>query len=224
MKATVWLKNSIVLIVLGPYHGPIQLTLWATMRTVLILQVPFFICRYLLLNIQVPFSTRQQTIHGTVLSTPDLLMPHTAFPCLPATVPVFWNVSTHFFYLCAHSVVVHAMPPQSTKIEHLSRDAPAILRERYLAGTFSVTTQWYCRSKGVSRWPQYKSNMVSHWPQCKSMGVSRWPQCKSMEQTRNKMGLTSTNVFTWLCTWYLETTKWLKNWKILSDIAIWLVS
>ena len=69
------------------------------------LQVPFFICRYLLLNIQVPFSTRQQAIHGTVLFTPDLLTPHTAFPSLPATVPVFWNVSTHFFYPCAHSVV-----------------------------------------------------------------------------------------------------------------------
>ena len=25
-------------------------------------------------------------------------MSHTAFPSLPATVPVFWNVSTHFFY------------------------------------------------------------------------------------------------------------------------------
>ena len=69
------------------------------------LQVPFFICRYLLLNIQVPFSTRQQAIHGTVLFTPDLRTPHTAFPSLPATVPVFWNVSTHFFYPYAHSVV-----------------------------------------------------------------------------------------------------------------------
>ena len=69
------------------------------------LQVPFFICRYLLLNIQVLFSTRQQAIQGTVLFTPDLLTPHTAFPSLPATVPLFWNVSTHFFYPCAHSVV-----------------------------------------------------------------------------------------------------------------------
>ena len=69
------------------------------------LQVPFFICRYLLLNIQVPFSTRQQAIHGTVLFTPDLLTPHTAITSLPATVPVVWNVSTHFFYPCAHSVV-----------------------------------------------------------------------------------------------------------------------
>ena len=37
--------------------------------------------------------------------------------------------------------LVHAMPPQSTKIEHLPRDTSAILRERYLAGTFSVVTQ-----------------------------------------------------------------------------------
>ena len=39
--------------------------------------------------------------------------------------------------------LVHAMPPHSTKIEHLPRDASAILRERYLAGTFSVVTQWH---------------------------------------------------------------------------------
>ena len=38
--------------------------------------------------------------------------------------------------------LVHAIPPQSTKIEHLPKDASAILRERYLAGTFSVVTQW----------------------------------------------------------------------------------
>ena len=36
-------------------------------------------------------------------------MPHTAFPSLPATVPVFWNVSTHFFYPCAHSVIASSM-------------------------------------------------------------------------------------------------------------------
>ena len=34
------------------------------------------------------------------------------------------------------------MPPQSPKIDHLPSDASAILRERYLAGTFSVVTQW----------------------------------------------------------------------------------
>ena len=112
LKAIVWLRNSTVLIVLGPYHGSIdlQLTLCATVLSprrlhiasaaFFILQVPYFICRYLLLNIQAPFSTRQQAIRGTVLFTPDLLTPHTAF--LHATVPVFWNVSTHFSYPCAH--------------------------------------------------------------------------------------------------------------------------
>ena len=35
-------------------------------------------------------------------------MPHTAFPSLPTTVPVFWNVSTHFFYPCAHPFVASA--------------------------------------------------------------------------------------------------------------------
>ena len=51
--------------------------------------------------------------------------------------------------------LVHAMPPQSTKIEHLPRYASAILRERYLAGTFSVVTQWslgFRCSAGVP-WP-----------------------------------------------------------------------
>ena len=45
--------------------------------------------------------------------------------------------------MCTLSLcLVHAMPPQSTKIEHLPSDASAILRERYLAGTLSVVTQW----------------------------------------------------------------------------------
>ena len=66
------------------------------------LQVPFFICKYLLLNLQVPCSTRQQANHSTVLFTPDLLTPHTAFLRLHATVPVFWKFSTHFSYPCAH--------------------------------------------------------------------------------------------------------------------------
>ena len=35
------------------------------------------------------------------------------------------------------------MPLQPTKIEHLPRDASAILRERYLAGSFSVVTQCF---------------------------------------------------------------------------------
>ena len=157
-----WLRYSIVLIVLGPYHGSIQLKLCATMLSprrlhiasaVLIPQVPFFICRYLLLSIQVPFSTRQQAIYGTVLFTPGLLTPHTAFPSPPATT-VVWNVSTHFFYPCAHSLsrcLVHAMPPQSTKIGHLPRGASAILRERYLVVTFSVTTEWL-RTSGYWCW------------------------------------------------------------------------
>ena len=34
------------------------------------------------------------------------------------------------------------MPPHSPKIDHLPSDASAIFGERYLAGTFSVVTQW----------------------------------------------------------------------------------
>ena len=103
------------------------------------LQVPFFICRYLLLNIQVPFSTRQQAIHGTVLFTPALLTPHTAFASLPATEPVFWNVSTHFLYPCAHSVVA-----SSTRC-HLNRRKLNAYRETrppsWENGTWQVPSQ-----------------------------------------------------------------------------------
>ena len=103
------------------------------------LQVPFFICRYLLLNIQVPISTRQQAIHGTVLFTPDLLTPHTVFTSLPATVPVFWNVSTHFFYPCAHSVVA-----SSTRC-HVNRRKLNTYRETrppsWEKGTWQVPSQ-----------------------------------------------------------------------------------
>ena len=103
------------------------------------LQVPFFICRYLLLNIQVPFSTRQQAIHGTVLFTPDLLTPHTVFTSLPATVSVFCNVSTHFFFPCAHSVVA------SSTTCHLNRRKLSTYRETrppsWENGTWQVPSQ-----------------------------------------------------------------------------------
>ena len=68
-------------------------------RTVFMLQVPLFICHYLLLNLQVPFSTRRQPIRITVLFTPDFQALHKS-------------------------------------------NSSAILREQYLASTFSVTTQW----------------------------------------------------------------------------------
>ena len=111
------------------------------------LQVPFFICRYLLLNIQVPFSTRQQAIHGTVLFTPDLLTPHTAFTSLPAAVPVFWNVSTHFFYPCEHSVVA-----SSTRC-HLNRRKLNTYRETrppsWENGTWQVPSQLSHSAQGL---------------------------------------------------------------------------
>ena len=115
LEVIVWLRHSIVL---GPYYGSIQPCIMVcavclsicsyyvprlhVASTVLMLQVPFFICKYLLPNLQIPCSTRQQTNHSTVLFTPDLLTPHTAFLRLHATVPVFWNVSTHFSYPCLH--------------------------------------------------------------------------------------------------------------------------
>ena len=103
------------------------------------LQLPFFICRYLLFNIQVPFSTRQQAIHGTFLFTPELLTHQTAFPSLPATVPVLWDVSTHFFYPSAHSVVA-----SSTRC-HLNRRKLNTYRETrppsWENGTWQVPSQ-----------------------------------------------------------------------------------
>ena len=51
-------------------------------------------------------------------------------------------------YTFSHCLV-HAMPPQSLKIDHLPSDASAILRERYLAGTFSVVTQWFIVARHI---------------------------------------------------------------------------
>ena len=136
------------------------------------LQVPFFICRYLLLNIQVPFSTCQQAIHGTVLFTPDLLTPHTAFPSIPATVPVFWNVSTHFFYPCAHSVVA-----SSTRC-HLNRRKLNTYRETrppsWENGTWQVPSQLSHSAIGAAPFavfdlvPNLESALNSYWVESSS--------------------------------------------------------
>ena len=64
--------------------------------------------------------------------------------------------------------LVHAMPPQSTKIKHLPKDASAILRERYLAGTFSVVTQCF-RAPGYCLHPSGRAggradkSIIFHW-------------------------------------------------------------
>ena len=83
-------------------------------------------------------------------------MPHTAFPSLPATVPVYWNVSTHFFYPCAHSVVASSMRC------HLNRWKSNTYRETrppsWENGTWQVPSQlshsiiWgLCRTSTVAR-------------------------------------------------------------------------
>ena len=97
--------------------------------TVLIQQEPF---SALYFDGQVP----SLQIRITVLFSTDLQTPSTALPGFPATLSVFWNVSTHFFYPCTHSVVASF----------------TLCRERYLAGTFSVTTQWF--SKFI--WPKHE--------------------------------------------------------------------
>ena len=40
----------------------------------------------------------------TVLFSTDPKTPRTALSGFPATLPVFWNVSAHFFYPCTYSV------------------------------------------------------------------------------------------------------------------------
>ena len=110
--------------------------------TICILQVPFFICRYLLLNIQVPFSTHQQAVHVTVLFTLDLLMPYTAFPSLSATVPA--SILKRFYapFLPPCTLIrclVHAMPPQSTKIEHLIIERRVHHLERTVLGRYLLS-------------------------------------------------------------------------------------
>ena len=149
LKAIVWLRNSIVLIVLGSYHGSIdlQLTLCATMqspRRLHIASTAFSCCRYRSLfagTFSLIYKYRSRPVNKSRYRslTPDLLTPHTAFTSLPATVPVFWNVSTHVSYPCAHSVVA-----SSTRC-HLNRRKLNTYRETrppsWENGTWQVPSQ-----------------------------------------------------------------------------------
>ena len=65
------------------------------------------------------------------------------------------------------------MPPQSLKIDHLPSDASAILRERYLAGTFSVVTQWFCgHIKQPNMYPtKYTGENTVYKKDCPGSGV-----------------------------------------------------
>ena len=151
LKAIVWLRNSIVLIALGSYHGSIdlQLMLCASMqspRRLHIASIAFSCCRYRSLfagtfsliykyrsrpvnkQLTVPFSLYRTSLYSLSKPSRDCTRVLKRFYAL-------------FLPMCTLSrCLVHAMPPQSTKIEHLPRDASAILRERYLVGTFSGVT------------------------------------------------------------------------------------
>ena len=111
--------------------------------TVLIQQIPFsfsryrslayiLMSRYLLFKFALPFSlarTYKRLVQPYRVSCDSVGIPKRFYALL---VPI-----------CTFShCLVHGMPPQSPKIDHLPSDASAILRERYLAGTFSVVTQW----------------------------------------------------------------------------------
>ena len=65
----------------------------------------------------------------------------------------------------------HSTSTQSTKIEHLPRDASAILRERYLASTFSVVTQ--CFVQRIHRSPVNPSLVYEHRRRCLTFSKSR---------------------------------------------------
>ena len=66
--------------------------------------------------------------------------------------------------ICTFShCLVHAIPPQSPKIGHLPSDASAILRERYLAGTFSVVTQYHQATSWRSNSFDLHAWCLPHW-------------------------------------------------------------
>ena len=150
LKAILWLRNSIVLIVLGSYHGStdLQLTLCATMqspRRLHIASTAFSCCRYHSLfagtfSLIYKYRSRPVNKQFTVPFSLHRTLPHhTAFPSLPATLRAFWNVSTHFFYSSAHRVVA------SSTLCHLNRRKLNTYRETrppsWENGTWQVPSQ-----------------------------------------------------------------------------------
>ena len=153
LKAIAWLKNPIVLIVLGPYHGfiDLQLTLCATVLsprrlhivlrshsagTVLYLQVPSHWYTSTVLESSTSNSRYRSLYTGP--SNASYSLSKASSDC----TSILKRFHALFLPLCTLSqCLVLAMPPQSLKIDHLPSDVSAILRERYLAGTFSVVTQ-----------------------------------------------------------------------------------
>ena len=107
------------------------------------LQVPFLICNYILPNLQVPCSTLREANHNNVLFTPESSSAsYSLSKALCDCTSILKRFHVLFVPLCTLiQCLVLAMPPQSLKIDRLPSDASAILRERYLAGTFSVVTQ-----------------------------------------------------------------------------------
>ena len=157
LTAIVWLRNSIVLIFLGPYHGSIDLqrTLCATVLSCTLddctLQVPRSHSAGTVLYLQVPSPHYTSTVLDPSTSNSQYRSLYTgpsnaSYSLSKASrdcTSILKRFHVLFLPLCTlMQCLVHAMPPQSLKIDHLPSDASAILRERYLAGTFSVVTQW----------------------------------------------------------------------------------
>ena len=106
------------------------------------LQVPFSFSKYrshsagtVLWLLQVP----SLQIRITVLFSADLQTPRSALPMFPVTLPVFQNVSTHFYYPYAHSVIA-----SFTRCRHNRRKMityRATLPPSWENGTWQVPSQ-----------------------------------------------------------------------------------
>ena len=137
------------------------------------LQVPFFICNYLLPNLQKPCSTLQEANHSNVLFTPE--SSNASYSHSKAShdcTSILKRFHTLFVPLCTLiQCLVLAMPPQSLKIDRLPSDASAILvLGRYLLSCHTVlikrlSKQWW------GWW--FETPSSPWWPHCNVFGDAR---------------------------------------------------
>ena len=156
LEVIVWLRHSIVL---GPYYGSIQpcIMVWAVCLSIFLLCATITRCKYsshaagTVLYLQVPSPLPASTVlnpstsksqYRSLYTGPSYALYSLSKASRDCT-SILKCFHALFLPLCTLiQCLVLAMPPQSLKIDHLPSDASAILREGYLAGTFSVVTQW----------------------------------------------------------------------------------
>ena len=167
-EVIVWLRHWIVL---GPYYGSIQpcimvcavclsifllcaaITRSRAAGTVLYLQVPSPWPASTVLSPSTSKSQYRSLYTGP--SNASYSLSNASRDC----TSILKRFHALFLPLCTLiQCLMLAMPPQSLKIDHLPSDASAILRERYLAGTFSVVTQWIgCQAhEDVITWTHFR--------------------------------------------------------------------